>query len=162
MNTGIVRGQVHWRMFGKKNRDDNSPERLIELWTVKFGARPHDHLIASIEDWKMDRRGAFRFRMRGGRKLFVGDRVNEETGRTETFVESEGGFFSKMSMQDCWHIVLAQYSIGKRSIKIHMGTRKAKAQMWAAAKLMSMEIENYQPDRMAMEYLEELRQSFGR
>ena len=151
-------------MFGRnKSREDKSPETLIGLWTAKFGTRPHPDLIASIEDWKMDRRGDFRFNMQGGRKLFVGHKKTENSGgQLKTVVESEGGWFSSSTILDAWHVILAQHSIGRRQISIDFGSKTAKAQMWAAATMMNMKIDNYTPDARALECLEQLRGSLGR
>jgi len=151
-------------MFGtKKNRDDKSPEALAGLWTAKFGTRPHPDLLAAIEDWKLDRRGNFRFRMKGGRKLFVGHKATETSrGQVKTVVESEGRWFSKPTIADAWHMALAQYSLGRRTISIDDGSRNAKAQLWAAATMMDMKVENYAPDARAIEYLNQLRNSLRR
>jgi len=155
------------KMFGRnRNRDDKSPETLAGLWTAKFGTRPHPDLLAAIEDWKLDRRGNFRFRMKGGRKLFIGHKATETSrGQLKTVVESEGGWFAWLgepSLSDVWHMMLAQYSLGRRTISIDFGSKTAKAQMWAAATMMDMKVENYAPDARAIEYLNQLRSSFGR
>lgn len=146
-----------------KDRDDKSPETLAGLWTAKFGTRPHPELIEAIEDWKMDRRGNFRFRMKGGRKLFVGHKATETSrGQIKTVVESEGRLFSKSTIADAWHMALAQYSLGRRTISIDEGSRNSKAQLWAAATMMDMKVENYAPDARAIEYLHDLRSRRGR
>lgn len=154
-------------MFGTKNkRDDKSSETLAGLWTAKFGTRPHPELIEAIEDWKMDRRGNFRFRMTGGRKLFVGHKATETSrGQVKTVVESEGGWFAwlkETTIADAWHMALAQYSLGRRTISIDYGSKNSKAQLWAAATMMDMKVENYAPDGRAIEYLQQLRTAMGR
>ena len=150
-------------MFGgNRRREDRSAETLIGLWTAKYGTRPHPDFVAAIEDWKTDRRGDFQFRMKGGRTLFVGEKATESSGgKVKTMVESEGGWFSKSTIQDAWHMMLAQYSLGRRTISIEFGSKSSKAQMWAAATMMDMTVENYTPDARAIEYLHELRNRLG-
>ena len=101
--------------------------------------------------------------MKGGRKLFVGEKTTENSGgKIKAVVESEGGWFSKSTIQDAWHMMLAQYSLGRRTISIDFGSKSSKAQMWAAATMMDMTIENYTPDARAVEYLHELQSNIGR
>lgn len=154
-------------MFGgSRRREDKSAETLIGLWTAKFGTRPHPDLIAAIEDWKTDRRGNFHFRMQSGRKLFVGYKKTEDNGgQLKPVVESEGGWFAWLKetpITDAWHIMLAQYSLGHRSINFTFGSRKAKAQAWAAATMLDIKVKNYEPDAQALEYLQQLRAAIGR
>lgn len=96
--------------------------------------------------------------------MFVGYRKGEG-GKTGVIVETERGwlgFLEPITLAEAWHVALAHYSLGKRKISFNNASRKAKAQLWAAATMLDIRIENYTPDARALEFLQQLREVAGR
>lgn len=143
-----------WRRQGKAN----NAETLVEFWDAKYGAPPLPALVNAVENngsaWIMDSKGNFVLKMNNGKKLFVGHEKDEH-GNVRQTVRKEGkGSFDEA---DAHNMMLVHKSLGRTSISLHDANKKNGRMMWAAAKLADIDVEDYQPDRRALELLNEMR-----
>lgn len=150
-------------VFNSKSDRSNqhSPKRFMQLWEAKFGQLPPIELVENIGDygtsWKMDRKGNFKITMENGSTYFVGDKVVESTGSEATVVERNGGLLGFMrseedKIQDAKDMMLMHAGMGKKSVRFEIGSRKDKAMMYAAAMIAGLQVRDYKPDRLALEY----------
>jgi hypothetical protein len=114
---------------------------LAGLWNDKFDAKLRKDLVEQIEDdgaaWEMDRKGNFLLGMKGGKKLFVGYKKVAGEKEERLICEKRGGGFS-FSKLDALHIMQGNRSLGHSQLSTFVGTRKHKAMMWAAAKVVGV------------------------
>ncbi len=143
-----------WRRQGKTN----SAESLTQYWEARYGAPPSRDLINAVDNngsaWIMDARGNFILRMKNGGELFVGDE-KDENGNMAQVVRKDGG--GRFDEHDASNIMQVQKSLGRRSVCLHIGSKKTKRMMWAAAKMADIDVEGYRPDRRALQLLHDMR-----
>ncbi|MDJ0929093.1 MAG: hypothetical protein QNJ73_15760 [Gammaproteobacteria bacterium] len=154
----LFKGMVEKRLWRNRPHDRTS-DQLREYWRHKFDAELDDRLLDDIAEngaaWVMDKRGNFILRTRTGDRLFVGHANKGDAGIT---VEKRGS--RKFTAEDALLVMLARRSAGATTAGLTSGNKKAKALMWAAAKLAGLEVVDYEPDARAIEALDELRRQF--
>lgn len=150
--------KILWRRQGK----DNTAQSLIQFWESRFGAPPAPELVDRIEDngsaWIMDARGNFILQMKNGGKLFVGHEKDNNGEMRQTVRKAGRGGFDE---HDARNMMQVHRSLGRRSIRVYNGSKKTKRLMWAAAKLTDIDVEDYQPDRRALQLLHDMRSAAG-
>lgn len=147
-----------WRRQGKVN----TAESLVQFWETKFGAPPSPELVNLVDDhgsaWIMDAKGNFIVRMKSGGKLFVGHEMDANGESRQTVRREGGGGFDE---HDAYNMMQVHKSLGRRSICLHNGSKKTKRLMWAAAALADIEVDDYQPNRRALQLLHDMRSAAG-
>jgi len=153
---------IYEKYIWRRQSKDNTAESLVQLWEAKFGAPPSPEFIGTVGDngaaWIMDTKGNFILRMNNGGKLFVGHE-EESNGEMSLNVRKEGG--GGFDEHDASNIMLVNKSLGHQSVHLYLGNEKTKRLMWAAAKLADIDVEGYQPDRRALQLLQDMRSALG-
>lgn len=153
---------IYEKSLWRRHSKDSTAELLVRYWEAKFGAPPSPEVINRVGDngsaWIMDAKGNFILRTKTGSKLFVGYE-KDANGNMEQTVHKKGG--GKFDEQDAHFMMQVQKSLGRRSVCLHIGSKKAKRLMWAAAKLADIDVEGYQPDRRALQLLHDMQSARG-
>lgn len=140
-----------WRARGH----DHTSQKLKTFWEAKFGSIIDERLVDAIDEsgtaWVIDRKGNFILRLRSGKKLYVGD---DGDGVSVTLPGR------KFTAEDAYRLMLGRASAGARTLGKLTGTRRHVALMWAAAKLVGLDVSDHRPDARALQALEDMRRQF--
>ena len=123
------------------------------MWEARFGRPIAPRLLAAVAEdgsaWTMDGKGTFQLRMDSGKVFTVG--LIQGDLRAET--SGRGG----KPLEDAYHLVLIHKSLGHESIRITEGSKSNQRGLWAAASLVGLEVQDYEPDGKAVRMLAELK-----
>ena len=152
---GWIRGLAEKKLWRTRGPDHTS-DKLRSCWQARFDAKLDEGLIDEIDDsgsaWIMDRKGNFILRMRSGQKLSIG----QDSGGDITVTQLGRRF----RPADAYRMAIARASAGATTMRPTIGTRRAKALMWAAARLAGLDTGDYRPDALALRTLDEMRRQF--
>ena len=150
-----IKGMAEKRLWRARGHDHTS-EKLRSYWQARFDSELDEELIDDIDEsgsaWVMDRKGNFILRMRSGQKLSIRQNIEGDIAVTQP-----GRQFTPA---DAYRMALVRASAGETSMRPTTGNKKAKALMWAAAKLVGLDTGDYRPDALALRTLDEMRRQF--
>lgn len=149
-------GKAEKRLW--KNRPaDRTRDDLLQFWESRFDAPLLKELVDEIDlngaAWVMDDKANFILRMHTGERLYIG----QSDDGSGVLVQKRGG--KGFNLRDAWHIMLGRKSVGDDSCTV-TGNKKAKAEMWAAARLLDIEVNGYQPDAYALEVHQRMKKEY--
>ena len=144
---------LYEKSLWRSQASENTADKLVQFWEGTYGEPPQPELLEAMDGngsaWVMDRKGNFILRMKTGKNLFVGFE-QEANGAMSSVVRNEG---KGLDIEDARNIMLAYKSLGRTSTSL-FGSRNTQRLLWVAARLADIEVNDYRPDRKALELID--------
>jgi len=150
-------GNMAENRLWKKRPPERTRDELLGIWESKFGSPLHQEVIDEIDlngaAWVMDKKANFILRLHNGERLYVG----YPDGSNALLVEMRGG--KGVSQRDAWLMMLARKSAGAKACRPR-GDDKSNAHLWAAARILGLEVHGYKPDAYALEAHQKMKKDY--